>query len=341
MSAIDAESQIRFLTNIQRLLDEGRFVASYKFALLLSLADLAVELGDDSARELEIPTRKIAEKFVLYYWRQALPYPKAGEKPTVLRQNTGKRAAIVSKIMKTQHDIGHSITHVRSDKVIWHRLLREVDRTVRLMPLWKLQTIGGEQADFLYESRGTGHSVRLRPGVGYCFRKFHGLISDLVRGAWLRYVRRTNQSTLGATTDLSDFLFGAERSQLGSVRAVLRDLQQGECFYCRKPVTSSAHVDHFIPWARYPVDLGHNFVLAHAGCNSAKGDRIASRRHLDRWIDRNLQDGTLVDELLRDRDVVCDLTTSWRITHWAYRSTDSSRIGTTSCWDSFVTSDRS
>jgi len=21
-------------------------------------------------------------------------------------------------------------------------------------------------------------------------------------------------------------------------------------------------VDHFVPWARYPLDLGHNFVLA-------------------------------------------------------------------------------
>ena len=39
---------IQFLINVQRLLDEGLFVATYKFALLLSLADLAIELGDDS-----------------------------------------------------------------------------------------------------------------------------------------------------------------------------------------------------------------------------------------------------------------------------------------------------
>ena len=35
-----ADEQIRFLIKLQRLLHEGLFVASYKFALLLSLADL-------------------------------------------------------------------------------------------------------------------------------------------------------------------------------------------------------------------------------------------------------------------------------------------------------------
>ena len=35
-----SDEQIKFLVNLQRLLDEGLFVASYKFALLLALADL-------------------------------------------------------------------------------------------------------------------------------------------------------------------------------------------------------------------------------------------------------------------------------------------------------------
>jgi hypothetical protein len=39
------DDQVRFLANLQRMLDEGLFVASYKFALLFSLADLLVENG--------------------------------------------------------------------------------------------------------------------------------------------------------------------------------------------------------------------------------------------------------------------------------------------------------
>ena len=323
MSPIDAESQIRFLTNIQRLLDEGKFTASYKYALLLALVDLAVEIGDDSDRELEISTVKIAEKFIQYYWRQARPYPQSEGRWAILRQNTGKPATVISLISKTQKEIAETVAHVRSDRIVWHGLVKSVDHTVREMPLPRLQTIGGQQADFLYEAPGNGLSIRLRPGAAFCFRKFHGLISDLIRGAWLRYVRQTNQSILGTTADLSEFLFGAERSQLGAVRSVLRDLQRGECFYCQKPITASGHVDHFIPWARYPVDLGHNFVLAHAACNSAKGDRIASCRHLDRWVQRNLDEGPRLDQVLCERDVVCDLATSWRISHWAYRNTES------------------
>lgn len=40
--------QIRFLRNVQRLLAEGLFTATYKYALLAALADRSVELGDDS-----------------------------------------------------------------------------------------------------------------------------------------------------------------------------------------------------------------------------------------------------------------------------------------------------
>ena len=42
------DDQVKFLRNIQRLLAEGLFTASYKFALLHALADLAVEKGDDT-----------------------------------------------------------------------------------------------------------------------------------------------------------------------------------------------------------------------------------------------------------------------------------------------------
>ena len=72
-----SDEQIRFLVQIQRLLDEGLFVATYKFAPLQSLADIAIEQGDDSEAPLTISTNAIAEKFIRYYWRPAMPYPAA------------------------------------------------------------------------------------------------------------------------------------------------------------------------------------------------------------------------------------------------------------------------
>ena len=54
------EAQLVFLSKLQRLFAEGDFTATYKFALLISLADLAVELGDDSGEALELGHRGIA-----------------------------------------------------------------------------------------------------------------------------------------------------------------------------------------------------------------------------------------------------------------------------------------
>lgn len=137
-----------------------------------------------------------------------------------------------------------------------------------------------------------GKVIELRPGVAFCFRKFHALVSDLVRGAWLRYVRQQNLVLLGETADLNEFLFGSERNNLAAVRPVLLDLQRGSCFYCKGGISgATAHVDHFVAWARYPVDLGHNFVLADERCNNKKRDRLPACEHLAAWSERHAKFG--------------------------------------------------
>ena len=60
--ASPADGQLQFLKNLQRLLDEGTFTSTYKFALLLALADLAVERGDVGGEPLPVEAREIADK---------------------------------------------------------------------------------------------------------------------------------------------------------------------------------------------------------------------------------------------------------------------------------------
>ena len=154
------------------------------------------------------------------------------------------------------------------------------------MPLWKLQTLGRGTLEFLYENRVLGDCIELKPGIMFCFRRFHELMTDLVRGAWVRYVRRFNQQILGTQSDLDEFLFGTQRASLENYLPILREVQQARCLYCEREVqVGAAHVDHFIPWARYLVDLGHNFVLAHNSCNSAKAEHLAALVHLHRWME--------------------------------------------------------
>ena len=324
MTAPSAEEQLKFLTNLQRLLSEGQFVATYKYALLLSLADISIEAGDNDGGALEIPTKRIAEKFVLYYWRQCVPYvprsdPSAGQ---VLRQNTGAQAAIIRRVLKARQHYGDSITAAQRDASGWKSLVQDVDSTVRQMPLWKLQTVGGSQFDFLYENRGAGTAIQLRPGVAFCLRQFYGLIGDIVRNAWIRYVRRHNNDALGTTADLAEFLFGSERANLSVVREILDDVQVGRCFYCTKPMPRhTGHVDHFIPWSKYPLDLGHNFVVAHEKCNSAKADHLAAADFLAAWAQRNCQHRSQMADAFSTRGVLHDLPTSVRIANWAYQQT--------------------
>ena len=53
-----AEAQLAFLAKLQRLFSEGDFTATYKFALLIALADLAVELGADDGAELALSNNR-------------------------------------------------------------------------------------------------------------------------------------------------------------------------------------------------------------------------------------------------------------------------------------------
>ncbi len=211
-----SEEQIQFMVNIQRLLDEGLFTASYKFALLLALADLSIEEGDDSGDPLSLTTYAIAEKFVQYYWRQAVPYANA-DRATILQQNADRQAVIVNLGRDARQVYGDSLVAAMRDHAGWRRLVQRAARVVREMPLWRLQRIGKEEFTFLYEHHGDGRTIRLRPGMAYCFRKFHALISDLVRGSWVRYVRQQNLGVLGETADLNEFLFGSERNNLRQV----------------------------------------------------------------------------------------------------------------------------
>lgn len=318
------ERQIEFLSQMQRLLSEGLFVATYKYALLMALADISVEQGQDDDSALEISIKRIAEKFIQYYWRQSMPFaPQADPaQEQVLRQNTGKQAGIINAVLETRGHYNGSLADACRNKRDWQQLVNRVERVVREMPLWKLQTVGAEQLDFLYADAGSDSRITLKPGVSCCFRKHYPLVADLVKGAWARYVRRFNSDLLGQASDLHEFLFGSERASLAMVKPILLEFQRGNCFYCRKSLRDeSAHVDHFVPWSRYPVDLGHNFVLAHATCNSLKSDRLACAYHLDAWVAQAVCTAPALAREFDRQGIQHDFAKSVSIVNWSYAQT--------------------
>ena len=315
------EEQVQFLLKVQRLLGEGLFSATYKYALLMALADLSVEIGNDSEGSLDIDAERIAEKFIEYYWRQTLPFLGS----VVLRQNAGRPPVVVTLLLQIRSKYGDSLASAKRDSATWLSLTRQVARNIRTMPLRYLQNVGRECIPFLYDPpRGIApETIRLNPGVAFCFRRFHGLITQLVQAGWTRWVRQQNLPLIGESADLHEFLFGAKRATLLALQAPLRELQNNLCFYCQKQLRQT-DVDHFVPWALYPLDLGHNFVLAHKECNSAKRDLLASEVHLSAWVERNRSHGDALGKEFDRLGVVHNLSSTTRIAHWAYSSTSSS-----------------
>ena len=313
----EAEEQLAFLRSLQRLLDEGSFASSYKFALLHAIADLCLLKGDESGAELELSTSDIAEQFIRLYWPQAAPFV-AGGHTQVLSQNTGRQAAVVRELAGRYDVCQGSLAELERNPADWGQVRHTVEHTVKKMPLWKLQTVGSERLDFLYENVDSGRVVRLEPGVAYCFRTFYPMVSDMIEGAWSHFVQRRNPKLLGQVVDLRSFLFGSRRKSLEAYRPLLRDLQQGLCFYCESDIKSQADVDHFIPWRLYKLDLGHNFVLAHQGCNSSKSDLLAAEEHLERWTERNRTRQAELEERFDERKVLHDWPATRQIARCAY-----------------------
>ena len=317
-----AEDQLRFLSNIQRVFAEGDFTATYKFALLIALADLAVELGADDDRKLVLSTCQIGERFIQMYWRHALPYGKGlpDSSPGVLVQNNGAQAAVISAIgaFRATQSVGTYQTARNLPE--FQLLLAKVAQTVSAQPLNYLQNFGGTTNDFLYKRAGSG-KVRLKLGIAYCLRRFHPLVQQLARSHWVDHIKGNprNHVILGEADDLEDFLFATSRQTLVAMANGLKKLDGHNYFYCGGNLTAS-DVDHFVPFSRYPRDLAHNFVLAPPACNRSKSATLAARPHLERWLERLARRGDAIAEIGQVAGLVVDAKVSLQIASWGYTS---------------------
>ena len=309
-----AEQQLSFLRNIQRILNEGSFVSTYKFALLHTLADLSIIKGDDSGAPLALTSDDLATQFLYLYARQTKPFP--GTNAQILKQNTGGQAAIINHISEAAVAYGGNAIRPERDPA----LISSIDATIRKMPLWKLQRVGDEVLDHLYENTNeyTCRSIVLKPGVAFCFRTFYEFITAMIQQHWTTYVRKYNVDVIGENVDLKEFLFGTKRSNLTPLRQSLYDIQKGRCFYTNQPLHGTGEVDHFIPWSRYPSDLGHNFVLASTTANRHKSNHIAAEEHLERWTQFHLEHSTELEKVFDQFKFRYSLENSLQIAQWAY-----------------------
>jgi 5-methylcytosine-specific restriction endonuclease McrA len=313
-----AEEQLDFLTKVQRLFNESDFSSTYKYALLISLADLAIELGKDDDSELELTNRQIAERFIELYWQQSSPYKTSKANSSgVLYQNHGSQAAIIKAIQAFRDENSFNSPNAAKYSKEYKKLVTAVAGTVAKQPINYLQNVGGGALPFLYE-RNTS-SITLKKRVAYCLRRFQPLVQQLARSRWADYIKKNakNISILGEKDDLNSFLFETSRKTLALVCKELKVLYGCKCFYCNK-ATTELEVDHFIPFSLYPRDLMHNFVLACPSCNRSKSDSLGAKGHLDRWIKLTSQHSDKLIRIGERAGVLSNLETSIAVVKWIY-----------------------
>jgi len=321
-------AEVRFLENLQLVLAESLTNSTYKYALLIALADICIEdapLDDQAA--LTIPIPRIAEKFLELYWGHGRPYGTGlpGTTSRTLLQNRGNQAAVIRKADALREALV-SPTRARADPR-WHRDVARVARLLDEMPLWRLQRLHTTTLDFLYPANPKGDSITLRPGVAACFRRFHALVVRLVQAEWMAFLYDVpgNEDVLGSAGDLANFLFGPQRESLARARPKLHDLQNGRCFYCADALRGPGEVDHFIPWSRYPRNLVHNLVVAHRACNNAKSDVLAGQEHRQNWMSHVVSHDATLCEIGTSNGLMADRMAALHVADWCYA--EARRVG--------------
>ncbi len=330
-----AQQQLDFLVKIERLLAKGRRTTTYKFALLIALTNLAVEQGDDSGDALEISIDDIARQFLSLYWNMARPYPQLRE---VLRQSTNvaRPAKMISLLINQVHDSESSYQRLRVYRERRDTLLSEARSTLAKDVLHRLQTVGDsskpdpELGRFLFDRPRTASESRrlrrlkLKPGVAACLRKLRGVVLSIAETRWAQWVRENNKS-LGADSNLEEFLFVPKRTNVSRYAKRLYLLQDGVCFYSGKMLTKSSawEVDHFIPWARYPFDSPFNLVLVDRRINNELRDQLKPAKWRRKWLTRNQTDFGLLTapEPTGFGAPAEDAEAAEAISNWIYRTT--------------------
>ena len=318
LSRISAESQIEFLQKIQSLFEDSSFSSTYKFALLITLANLAIELGDDLELELIIPSEKIATRFSELYWPQIKDY-SSGKEVGILFQNNGTQAKIISILLDIQSQTGiDSLSDVLANP-FWKRKLNSIITTIWDNPVFYLQE---DENQFIYRYSNK-ESLTLTKEAHLCLRKFNEYIIQYAKNGWMTHLKTNakNQGILNTDSDLESFLFGASRENLIQLKPLLMDYQNGKCFYCSKNITANtkADVDHFIPWKKYSRNLAENLVLSCASCNRSKSDMLAGKVHLENWL-LNAANDLQRNKEIRKLGVISDFECNRRIATWAYRN---------------------
>lgn len=302
-----------FLEAVQELIFSNSLNNTYKLALIIAIADLALEQPTqeiDADCPLRVPFERLGEKFLELYW------PQTNDYQTEVTLENGRRidrcARIEQGANRGQLKIFSLIdqfcaheelvasetrrpTFLQARRIVgFDKLIRDCTRDVVVKN--PLQYIKG--CEFLFTLDRVGKALVISAKHADMLRRFHTTVTELARTRWENKVRSLdkNAQILGESPVMSlrEFLFNQTRSEnLTVARNILTEVTgQCHCFYCGCALgKAKTHVDHFLPYRIFNLPRIHNFVLACEHCNTSKSDSLAADDHLTHWVERNVRYG--------------------------------------------------
>jgi 5-methylcytosine-specific restriction endonuclease McrA len=318
---------------VQRLLliiNEGQREATYKLALLLALIDWCTTNSAKNSPN-RIPTSELAERVLALYWDQVLPYhPPKGRNALVLKQ--GNKPLILSTVAGLRRTAGNTTSLTQTKRRFateYQRAVRAIDRVLADQPIPRLQIVNRQKIPFLYDVRwqpkkgaaivakGNGH-IDLLPGVREGLAALGSLLRPIIERVWVGDLIARNRLE-SEEHFVYQHLFGSERRAFPTAaRKALTGLQDGSCFYCKVRLTARSHIDHFIPWSKYPNDAIENLVLACERCNSSKTDYLATPSLVDNWLSHIKTHGAALSSIADTTNLDSDAHRTIRLAQGKY-----------------------
>lgn len=277
-----------------RILDRGAKDGTYKFALARALIELCSERGAGPPKQYVIPYRKLAERFLQYYWRQECVFH--------IRQNfQGKPEARAIKPIRDKW----GSKSIRDDfdrldakdrEEVCGQILRDVFGSARsrkgiVVPRFQRIKVGPctEEIQMFYKWDDDKGQITVRGVACDFFRSHRQILQSAVTHKWAKYLEKTNGGlpSLIAKIECVGGLPARNPARMKRAKQIM--YRDGvECFYCRCRLDRRAmQLDHVIPWSFIFDDPLWNLVPACAACNSRKCNALPGADAYERLVRRN------------------------------------------------------
>lgn len=302
-----------FLEAVQELIFSNSLNNTYKLALIIAIADLALDESTadiDDDKPLYISFDSLAEKFLEIYWPQTNDYQteavlengvREAKRGRIAQGSNAGQLKIFTLIDNFCRDYSQKIGSTARPTFLIARRIDGFDKLVKrcrtdVVVKNPLHFIKG--SEFLYTIDTARKALVVTPAHAMMLRRFHTTVTELARTRWEAKVRGLNKNAVilgeSPVMSLREFLFNQNRNEnLEVARNILTDVTGDcHCFYCGCPLgKAKTHVDHFLPYRIFNLPRIHNFVLACEHCNTSKSDTLVSDDHVTHWVERNVRYG--------------------------------------------------